>query len=92
MDNELKWLNGSKCKLMTFFRVNPHYSTYTLSGCGLDRTTHADDLGVYMDPKLKFSDHITTMVNNKPGACLHLSKGGRKNSMTPMSQRPCLFH
>jgi len=42
----------------------------------LDRITHADDLGVYMDPKLKFSDHISTMV-------LLLSKGGRRNSMIP---------
>jgi len=48
---------------MTIFRVSPHYSTYTLSGCALDRIMHADELGVYMDPKLKFSDHITTMAN-----------------------------
>jgi len=76
---------------MTFFRVNPYYSTYTLSGYVIDKIIHAVDHGVYMDPKLKFSDHITTMVN-KPGACLHLSKGGRRNSMIHISQRPCLFH
>jgi len=33
----------------------------------LDRITHADDLGVYMDPKLNFSDHITSMVNKDRG-------------------------
>jgi len=54
MDNELN-LNGSKCKLMTFFCVSPHYSTFTLSGFALDRITHANDLGVYMDPKLLFT-------------------------------------
>jgi len=70
MDNELN-LNGSKCKLMTFFRGSPHYSTYTMSGCALDRITHADDLGVYMDPRLKFSDHITTMVNKARRACIY---------------------
>jgi len=52
---------------MNIFRVSPHDSTYTLSGCVLDRITHADDLGVYMDPKLKFSDHITSMVNKARG-------------------------
>jgi len=82
MGNELN-LNGSKCKLMTFFRVSPHYTTYTLSGWVLDRITHAEDLGVYMDPKLKFSDHITTM---------DISKDGRRNSMIPISQRPYLFY
>jgi len=66
---------------MTFFRVSP------LSGCVLDRITHADDLGVYMDPKLKFSDYITTMVKKRKGK----ERKGR-NSMIPMSQRPCLFH
>jgi len=43
---------------MTFFRVSPHY-IYTLSGCVLDSNlTYAADLAVYMEPKLKFSDHL----------------------------------
>jgi len=40
---------------MTFFRVSLYYTDYTLSGYELDRITHVDRLGVYMDPKLKFS-------------------------------------
>jgi len=68
---------------MTFIRVSPHYYTYTLSGGVLDRTTHADDLGIYMDPKLKISDYITTMVNEARGVLSIVKK---------WSQRPCLFH
>jgi len=77
MDNKLN-LYGSKCKLMTFFRVSPHYSTYTLSGCALDRISHADDLGVYMDPRLKFSDHITTMVNKARGVLAFIKRWSKE--------------
>jgi len=77
MDKELN-LNGSKCKLMTFVRVSPQYSTYTLSGCVLDRITHADDFGVYMDPKLKFSDHITTMVNKTRGVLAFIKRWSKE--------------
>jgi len=41
--------------------------TYTLSGCSLDRITRVDDLGVILDPKLKFSDHISSIVNKARG-------------------------
>jgi len=34
---------------------------------GLDRITRVDDLGVLLDPKLKFSDHISTIVNKARG-------------------------
>jgi len=38
-----------------------------LSGCHLDRITRVDDLGVLLDTKLKFSDHISTIVNKVRG-------------------------
>lgn len=60
-------LNSSKCKVMTFCRANPIRTTYTLSGCSLDRITRVDDLGVLLDPKLKFSDHISSIVNKARG-------------------------
>jgi len=60
-------LNGSKCKVMTFCRANPIRMTYTLSGCSLDRITRVDDLGVLLDPKLKFSDHVSSIVNKARG-------------------------
>jgi len=47
-------LNGSKCKVTTFCRVSPILATFTLSGCSLDKITRVDDLGVLLDPKLKF--------------------------------------
>jgi len=60
-------LNGSKCKVMTFCRANPIRMTYTLSGCFLDRITRVDDLGVLLNPKLKFSDHISSIVHKARG-------------------------
>jgi len=45
-------LTGSKCKVMTFCRVNPIQTTYTLNGCPLDRITRVDYLGVFLDPKI----------------------------------------
>jgi len=52
---------------MTFFRVNPYYTDYTLSGYELDWITQVDDLGVCIDPKLKFFLHKTTIVNKARG-------------------------
>jgi len=57
---KLKWFEMQNNDL---FRVTLYYTDYTLSGYELDRITHVDRLGVYMDPKLKFSDYVTTMVN-----------------------------
>jgi len=60
-DNVLD-LNGSKCNVMT----------YALSGHppkehSLERITRVDDLGGLLDPKLKFSDHISSIVNKARG-------------------------
>jgi len=65
-DNVLD-LNDSKCKVMTFCRANPIRTTYTLSGCSLARITRVDDLCVLLDHKLKFSDHISSIVNKARG-------------------------
>jgi len=56
----------------TFFRVNPQYATYMLSGRSLDRITLVNDLGVPLDPRLKIADHISSMVKKS----LSLLKGG----------------
>jgi len=69
-------LNDSKCNLMTYFRVSPHYSTYTLSA--LDRISHAVDLGVHMDPKLKFSDHITTITIKARGVLTFIKRWSKE--------------
>jgi len=67
ISNNVLNLNGSKFKVMTFCRVNPIRSTYTLSGCPLDRITRVDDLGVLLDRKLKLFDNISTIVNKARG-------------------------
>jgi len=68
-DNVLDLLDvlDLKCKVMTFCRFNPIRTTYTLSGCPVNRITRVDDLGVLLDPKLKFSNHISTIVNKARG-------------------------
>jgi len=48
---------------MTFCRVNPQYATYTLSKDSLDRITLVNNLGVLLDPRQNFADHISSMVN-----------------------------
>jgi len=65
--DKLEDLNLSKCMVMTFCRVNPQYATYTSAGL-LDRITLVNDLGVLLDPRLKFSDHISPTVNKGRGA------------------------
>jgi len=40
----------------------------------LNRITHADDLGVHTDPKLKFSDHINIMVNKARGVLAFIKR------------------
>lgn len=52
---------------MTFSRVTPLFATYMLNDCPLERITLVDDLGVRLDPKLSFSEHISCMVNKARG-------------------------
>jgi len=53
-------MSFSKRKVMIFCRVKPIYTTY--------RIPRVDDLGVLLDPSgLKFSHHISTLVNKVRG-------------------------
>jgi len=52
---------------MTFCRVYTMYANYTLSGCSLDSVKGVDDLGVLLNHKLQFSDHISAFVNKARG-------------------------
>ena len=63
----LLFFNNEKCKCMHLGKNNPHYN-YTI-GCGeqkrnLDITNLEKDLGVYIDPLLKFDSHIAHVVKN----------------------------
>ena len=59
--------NAGKCKVMHLGKNNPclQYNMEDNDGllCSLERTAIERDLGIYIDEKLLFSDHITNQVN-----------------------------
>jgi len=48
---------------MTFYRGTATFMSYSLQNMSLDRIYSVNDLGVLLDPKLKFDSHITSTVN-----------------------------
>jgi hypothetical protein len=57
------FLNVDKCKTITFSRIRyPVEFSYMLGGTVLDRLSSINDLGVIMDEKMNFSEHIDVMV------------------------------
>jgi len=77
-------LNGSKCKVMTFCRVNRQNATYTMNEGSLDITTLVNDLGVLLYSRLKFAYH-------KLGVRLALLKGCQRNLKILILLRPYFF-
>jgi hypothetical protein len=56
-------LNVGKCKAITFVRSrHPVKFSYMLGGTVLDRVCSINDLGVIMNEKITFSDHVDVMV------------------------------
>jgi Reverse transcriptase (RNA-dependent DNA polymerase)/Endonuclease-reverse transcriptase len=56
-------LNVGKCKTITFSRTRyPVEFSYMLAGTVLDRVSSINDLGVIMDEKMNFSEHVDVMV------------------------------
>jgi hypothetical protein len=56
-------LNVGKCKTITFARSrHPVEFSYMLGGTVLDRLSSMNDLGVIMDEKMTFSEHVDVMV------------------------------
>jgi ribonucleases P/MRP protein subunit RPP40 len=63
-------LNEEKCYYMVFSRGEGVEGHYTLNGSSLERTHSVRDLGVILDSKLSFTDHIahiTLKVNKLMG-------------------------
>lgn len=56
-------LNLNKCKHMQFSRVNHCAYSYVLGGCNLQSVDSIMDLGILLDAKLTFVQHITMAVN-----------------------------
>jgi hypothetical protein len=58
-------LNVGKCKTITFARSrHPVEFSYLLGGTVLDRVRFINDLGVIMDKKITFSEHVDVLVKN----------------------------
>ena len=55
-------LNADKCKVLQLGHNNNQY-TYDMAGVELQITPCEKDLGVYIDNKLKFHDHVAHAVN-----------------------------
>ena len=69
LDAAVRWadewqltFNATKCKALHIGRRNRHH-VYTLKGAALDETEAEKDLGVYMDPDLKFRRQAAAAVN-----------------------------
>ena len=57
-------LNPAKCKSITFtLRSSPFYVSYVLDGHQLERCVRMRDLGIILDTKLTFADHIDATVS-----------------------------
>ena len=57
-------LNPAKCKSITFtLRTSPIIVPYVLDGHQLERCSHISDLGVMLDAKLTFRDHVDTVMS-----------------------------
>jgi hypothetical protein len=57
------FLNVDKCKTITFSRTRyPVEFPYMLDGTVLARVSYINDLGVIMDEKMNFSEHVDVMV------------------------------
>jgi len=63
-----------------FFRGTPTFMSYYLQNMSLGRIYSVNDLGVILDPKLKFDSHITFTVN-KAMSVLGFKSVGLKNLM-----------
>ena len=57
-------LNPAKCRSITFtLRTSPHHAVYSLDGHQLERCVKVRDLGVILDTKLTFADHVDATVS-----------------------------
>lgn len=60
-------LNIKKCNHMSFFRIRKFESIYYINDSTLLKVHNINDLGVLLDHRLNFRDHITLTVNKAMG-------------------------
>ena len=61
-----KWqlrFNADKCKVLHIGRDNEHYEYYMDRDTKIGVTTNERDLGVQIDPDLKFNQHVDTVTS-----------------------------
>ena len=79
--------NAAKCKVLHIGRLNRHH-VYTLNGAVLEETEAKKDLGVYMDPNLKFRRQAAAAVSK---ASQVLAVIRRSFQLLDKSTMPVLF-
>ena len=79
--------NAAKCKVLHIGRLNRHH-VYTLNGAALEETEAEKDLGVYMDPNLKFRRQAAAAVSK---ASQVLAVIRRSFQLLDKSTMPVLF-
>ena len=87
-------LNPSKCTSITFtLRTSPHLAVYTLDGIPLERCVKVRDLGVILDTKLTFADHVdatVTKANRMLGLLIRSMQVARRNHRVPFDHTAAL--
>ena len=75
-------LNFNKCKHKTFYRSFKLDTSYHFEDKILEKVLNITDLGILLDHKLTFSEHISMMVNKVNGV-LELIKRWSKEFTDP---------
>lgn len=85
LDNFCTWchqnlmeLNTKKCKIMIFSRGREIVHPYFLSNCQLELVTSFSDLGILLDTKLNFIQHITMAVNKARGVLAFIKRWSKE--------------
>ena len=82
-------LNPSKCQTITFtLKTNPLQSSYTLDGHELTRCQEVRDLGVMLDAKLTFAQHVDVTVRK----CNRMLGLLMRSVQVPRCPRPAKFN
>lgn len=73
-------LNLKKCKHMMFSRSRPIISQFTLGGSSLELVDSFIDLGILLDRKLTFNNHVITTVNKAFGVLSFIKRWAKEFS------------
>lgn len=75
-------LNIKKCKHMSFYRIKKFDSNYYLNETTLEKVDNINDLGILLDHRLNFREHIALTVN-KANSVLGFMKRWAKEFSDP---------